>query len=135
LVDLRAGTRVVGKGMPVIFTATVANYSAREARVNIAVFDDRTGQEMLQVDFNPPMPLKVPAGATASASFELRFDPAIKTREAHFAQISAHLEDAQRGKLPNDGLKEDNIRYAAVEVRNKVPVLVVDGEGARGRTE
>jgi hypothetical protein len=138
LVDLRAGTRVVGKGMPVTFTATVANYSSREARVNIVVSDhskDKNGEEKFEINFNPPMPLKVPAGATASASFETSFDPQIKARETYFAQLAARLESAQRGKLENDGLAEDNVRYAAVEVRSKVPVLVVDGEGARGRTE
>jgi hypothetical protein len=136
LIDLRAATRVVGKDMPVLFTATVANYSAREARVNIAVFDGKSGGEKFEVApfFQPPMPLKVPAGATASASFPVSF-PEIKGRERYFAQIAAYLEDAQRGKLLNDGLKEDNVRYAAVEVRNKVPVLVIDGDGARGRTE
>lgn len=135
IVDLRPGTRVAGKDMPVAFTVTLANYSAREAQVNVAIFDDATGQEMLQVDFNPPMPLKIPAGSTASVSFELRFNPQIKANETYFAQISARLESAQRGKLDNDGLADDNVRHAAVEVREKVPVLVIDGEGKRGRDE
>lgn len=135
IVDLRAGTRIAGKDMPVSFTITVANYSAREADVNVAIFDDSTGQEMLQVDFNPSMPLKIPAGSTASAAFEVRFNPAIKANESYFAQISARLENPQRGKLENDGLVDDNIRHASVEIRDKVPVLVIDGEGARGRDE
>lgn len=135
IVDLRAGTRIAGKDMPVSFTITVANYSAREADVNVAIFDDSNGQEMLQVDFNPSMPLKIPAGSTASATFEVRFNPAIKGNESYFAQISARLENPQRGKLDNDGLADDNIRHASVEVRDKVPVLVIDGEGARGRDE
>jgi hypothetical protein len=135
IVDLRASTRVAGKGMPVTFTATVANYSAREAQVNVAVFDDASGEERHEVDFNPPMPLKVPAGSTVHTSFELRFNPQIKATETYFGQISARLESAQRGKLENDGLVEDNVRHAAIEIRNKVPVLVIDGEGARGRAE
>jgi hypothetical protein len=135
IVDFRAGTRVVGKGMPVTFTVTIANYSAREADVTLTIFNDNTGQEMLQADFlDRTMPLKIPAGKTdEKVSFEVRLDPPLK--EGHFAHISARLESAHRGKLENDGLVEDNIRHAAVEVRDKVPVLVVDGEGARGRNE
>lgn len=135
IVDLRAGTRIAGKGMPVNFTVTVANYSAREADVNVVVFDDSNGREMLQLDFNPSMPLRIAAGSTASATFEVPFDPPIKGNESYFAQISARLESPQRGKLENDGLPDDNVRHTAVEIRNKVPVLVVDGEGARGRDE
>ena len=36
---------------------------------------------------------------------------------------------AARGELPNDGLLQDNTRYAAVEVRDRVPVLLIDGLG------
>jgi hypothetical protein len=135
ILDLRPGTRVAGKDMPVSFTVEVGNFSAREANVNVTIFDDFSGQEMLQVDFNPPMPVKIPAGTTVKASFELRFNPQIKANETYFAQISARLESAQRGKLDNDGLAEDNVRHAAVEIRDKVPVLVIDGEGPRGRQE
>jgi hypothetical protein len=135
ILDLRPGTRVAGKDMPVNFTVTLANYSSREAAVNVAIYDDATGQEMLQVDFNPPMPLKIAPGSLATASFELRFNPQIKANETYFAQISARLESAQRGKLENDGLADDDVRHAAVEIRDKVPVLVIDGEGKRGREE
>ena len=45
------------------------------------------------------------------------------------------MEGPHRGPLDNDGLAEDNVRYATVEVREKVPVLVIDGDGARGRDE
>jgi hypothetical protein len=135
IVDLRPGTRIVGKDMPVTFTINLANYSSREADVNVSILDDSTGKEMLQVDFNPPLPLKIPAGSVIQASFDLRFSPQLKAGETYFAQISAHLESALRGKLENDGLLQDNIRYAAVEVRDQVPVLVLDGEGKGGREE
>src|SRR5205085_3767280 len=59
LLDLRAGTKVAGKAMPVNFTATIANFSGREAEVQLIVYDDATGREMLEVDFNPPMPLRI----------------------------------------------------------------------------
>ena len=37
--------------------------------------------------------------------------------------------------LPNDGLLADNIRHTVVEVRDKVPILVIDGAGRDGRKE
>ncbi|MCI0639991.1 MAG: BatA domain-containing protein [Gemmataceae bacterium] len=136
IVDLVAGTRVAGKDMPVAFTLSLANYSAREAEVNVVIYDDTTGAERLDVDFNPPMPIKIPAGSTdVKANFDLRFNPNIRAGETYFAQISARLESAHRGKLENDGLAHDNVRHAAVEIRDKVPVLLVDWAGARGRFE
>jgi len=137
IVDLRASTRVAGKGMPVTFTITVANYSPREANVNIAVYDGK-GNENHEIGgdkFNPPLPLKVRPEETATATFDVRFFPNIKADEKHFEQISARLESAQRGELENDGLPDDNVRYAAVEIRNKVPILVLDGKGREGRAD
>jgi hypothetical protein len=134
IVDLRASTRVAGKGMPVTFTITIANYSAREASVRIAVHDEH-GAERQEIDFNPPLPLKIRPEETATASFDIRFEPEIKTGEKYFAQLSATLQSAQSGELENDGLADDNVRYAAVEVRNKVPILVLDGQGRAGRAE
>ncbi|MCI0378878.1 MAG: BatA domain-containing protein [Gemmataceae bacterium] len=136
IVDLVAGTRVAGKDMPVAFTLTLANYSAREAEVNVVIYEDKTGNERHDVDFNPPMPIKIPAGSTdVKVNFDMRFSPAIRAGETYFEQISARLESAHRGKLENDGLAHDNVRHAAVEMRDKVPVLLVDGQGARGRLE
>jgi hypothetical protein len=136
ILDLRANTRVVGKGMPVTFTVTVANYGPNPEKVNVVIYDDSTGKELPQVDFNPGMPLKLGPDSTASATFELRLFPEIKATEKFHAQrLSAHLETPDRTPLDQDGLAADNVRYAAVEIRNKVPVLVIDGEGPRGRAE
>jgi hypothetical protein len=136
LVDLRANTRVVGKGMPVTFTVEVANYGAREETVHVVIYDDATGKEMPQIDFNPPMPLRVPPDKSVTATFELRLYPDIPAGQRFALQrLSARLESAQRGPLESDGLMLDNVRYAAVEVRNKVPVLILDGQGPAGRKE
>jgi hypothetical protein len=135
ILDLRAGTKVAGKSMPVNFTATIANFSGRDAEVNLIVYDDATGREMQEVDFNPPMPLKISPASTQVVTFEIRFNPNIKPNEPHFAQISARLKSNTLGDLENDGLAADNVRFASVEVREKVPILVIDGEGARSRTE
>jgi len=71
------------QGHAVNFTVTLANFSAREAQVNVAIYDDDTGDEIHQAKqvFNPPLPLKIPAGSLAAASFELRFNPQIKANE------------------------------------------------------
>ena len=136
LIALRANTRVIGKGMPVTLTATVANYGTRDESVNVVVYDDDTGKEMAQVDFNPSMPLRVRPDTTVSASFELRLFPEIRPGQKFHAQrISARLESAQRGPLEGDGLQVDNVRYAAVEIRDKVPILVIDGQGPKGRLD
>lgn len=135
ILDLRAGTKVVGKSMPVSFTATIANFSGREAEVQMVVYDDTTGREMLEVDFNPPMPLKISPASISTVTFEMRFNPTIKANEPYFAQISAQLKSTTLGKLENDGLEADNVRFASIEVRDKVPILVIDGDGARSRTE
>lgn len=135
ITELRAGTRVAGRAMPVNFTATISNYSGREADVQLRIFDDANDQELPQVDFNPPMPVRVSAFSSLTVSFDLSFNPQIKASEPYFARISARLKSAQLAELENDGLAADNIRHAAVEVREKVPILVIDGEGSKGRLE
>ena len=135
ITELRAGTRVAGRAMPVNFTATITNYSGREADVQLRIYDDAVEQELPQVDFNPPMPVRVSAFSSLTVSFDLTFNPTIKSTEAYFARISARLKSAQLTELENDGLAADNIRHAAVEVREKVPILMIDGEGAKGRQE
>lgn len=134
LLDFRAGSKVIGKSMPVNFTATIANFSGREANVHVVIYDDQ-GNERRDIDFNPPMPIKISPASTMTTSFEMRFDPTIKPAEPHFAQIAAHLKSTTLGDLENDGLAADNVRYASVEVRDKLPILIVDGDGARSRTE
>lgn len=136
--DFRASTRVVGKGMPVTFTIEVANYSANDKSVELEVYDTVSGRKMDQLDFNPRMPLKVKAGSTATASFEMRLFPTLGANEKFYAQkLTAYLRNDKRTELgpDEDGLAGDNVHHAAVEVREKVPVLLVDGLGRQGREE
>jgi hypothetical protein len=136
ITEHRPETRMAAKGMPVIFTCTVANYTAVEQKVHIDVYDydDRTGKEMLQeLFFNPSLPLTVPANGTAAVSFEVSFTPELGPNERYFAKVYSRLKDPQRNDLSQDGLAEDNVRHAAVEIRNQVPVLVVDGTNEAGR--
>ncbi len=137
IVELRPSTRIVGKGMPVHFTMTLANYGGSEATVDVGVYQENNGKEDFDVapGFTPSMPVKVAPGETLTVGFDMKFNPQIKANETHFAHISARLRSINRAELPSDGLREDNRRYAAVEVRERVPVLVIDGMGAKGREE
>jgi hypothetical protein len=81
---------------------------------------------------NPPNPLILKPDSVTNVSFERRFDPNLKADESHFAYLSARLTDAAMQPLDNDGLLVDNLRYATVEVRESVPVLVIDGGDLQG---
>jgi hypothetical protein len=137
IIDLRASTRVVGVGMPVTFKVTVANYGARDEAVNVVIYDDDSGRPREDIDFNPSMPLRLSPDSTAEVTFTINgWFPDIRPGDKFHAQrLSARLESPQRGPLENDSLAVDNVRYAAVEIRNKVPVLVIDGKGKAGREE
>jgi hypothetical protein len=135
LTDFRASTRVAGRAMPVSFSATVTNFSSREIPVHVKLFDDDADKELFDADCLQEMPMRVEPGSSKTATFDVRFNPQIRSNEPFFARISARLRSAQLGELENDGLAADNIRHAAVEIREKVPILVIDGEGAKGRQE
>lgn len=149
VLDVRPSTRVAGKNMPVSFTVTMRNDSGEPIDVRAVVRDEASGREMNEVDFNPPMPMKLPPMTTVTATFDYRFDPqpnmaanligkapgAAKPAEPYYALLSVALKNPQLEDVPGDGLPQDNIRYTAVELREKVPILVIDGDGAKGREE
>src|SRR5262249_12639608 len=58
----------------------------------------------------------------------------LKENESRFAHLSVRLANAALQPLENDGLLADNVRHTVVEVRDKVPILVIDGDTTRGRT-
>ncbi|MCS7046770.1 MAG: BatA domain-containing protein, partial [Gemmataceae bacterium] len=134
IADFRAGTRVAGKAMPVSFAATIINYSGRESEVHLRI-EDEAGHEREDIDFHPPMPVRISPFSSLLVTFEMRFTPQLKANEPYFAQITARLKSRDLRDLDGDGLAADNVRYAAVEIREKVPILVIDGEGAKGRLE
>jgi hypothetical protein len=137
ITDFRAGTRVASKGTKVGFTFTIENFSSREANVYASVFNDATGTEnqLVQQEMTPSMPLRMSPRSVATVKFELAFEPTLKPGEPHFEQISVRLKSPTQGDLEGDGLEADNVRYATVEIREKVPILIVDGEGLRSRTD
>lgn len=135
IVDVRPSTRIAGKNMPVMFTVSVHNFSGKYVEAMLVARDETTGKDMREVNYNPQNPIKLPPATTTNVTFLHRFAPEIKGNESHFAHLSLRLTNLQLGQLDNDGLLGDNIRHTVVEVREKVPILVIDGEGAKGREE
>lgn len=112
---LRPETRVAALDRPVQFTVTVANYGAAE-RKNVRVTVKVNGAERLEASV--PLP-SVPPGRT-SGSFQVAFN------QPGWNEVTANIEDEEAGLLA------DNVRYAAVEARRLVPVLILDGDPSGG---
>jgi hypothetical protein len=116
IVDLRPDTRVAALGMPVQFTVSVQNFTNTEQK-NVYLTVRVNGQERLES--SEPIP-SLPAATLTTHTFLVNFN------EKGFNQVTASLP-----KLPV-GLEGDDRRYAVVEVRDQVPVLIIDGSGANG---
>ncbi|MBY0523357.1 MAG: BatA domain-containing protein [Gemmataceae bacterium] len=113
IVSLQPESRVVGQDMPpTIFKVTVANYSPSDVK-NVQVKVRLNGED--RAGSSVPIPV-VPAGGQVDATFSLYLN------DLGPNQISAYLD-------PEDsGLNVDNVRYTVVEVRKRVPVLLIDGD-------
>jgi hypothetical protein len=116
VVELRPETRIAARNTPIQFTVTVANYGTSE-RKNVRVAVKVNGGERLEGSVT----MTVPAGGSKTDSFQVSFD------QLGFNQVSANLEQEEVG------LQGDNTRYAVVEVRKQVPVLLIDGDPANGQ--
>lgn len=138
ILDLIPGKPVAARGEAVEFTLVVKNYGVapvENARFAIKVNgDDNKG---LSKQF-----ATLPPGQVSMERFELSFDEigtdprllpdpsAVFTgtdKDAEglfkrFSIVTASLDTPERGGIP-----ADNVRHAVVEVREKLPVLVVDG--------
>lgn len=134
IVDIRPSTRIAGKNMPVQFSVVLQNFSGAQTEVTLRARDEVTGKDMFDVNFNPPNPIKISPGDRATVTFEKRFTPELKPGDSYFAHVSVRISNPQLQELENDGLLIDNTRHAVVEVRDKVPVLVIDGD-TKGRDE
>jgi hypothetical protein len=139
LVDLRAETRVAAEGVPVEFTLTIENFSPSDTSTFLTVKVD--GQE----DFSAAAPIaKVPAFQRYEHKFSLLFakkkgvqelrdsdSPEERERkrrlEREFVTVTASIS------AEASGLNADNVRDMVLEVRKKVPTLVVDGNGPESR--
>jgi hypothetical protein len=136
ITDLRVSSRVAAEGEPVEFTATVHNYGTGEKKSFLHV---KVGGKATD-DFEASKPIdNLPPGQDKEIRFEHRFrmenkgggaaagDPAERDRrrlaEREFIQVSVALDPEETG------LQIDNARDIVVEVRKRVPVLIVDGGG------
>ncbi|HEV8060687.1 MAG TPA: BatA domain-containing protein [Gemmataceae bacterium] len=115
VVDLRPETRIAAKDTPVPFRVTLANFGATE-RKDVRVTVKVKGGERLEGSVT----MTVPAGGTKTDSFQ------VSLGDLGFNLVSANLEDEEAG------LQGDNTRYAVVEVRKQVPILIVDGDPGNG---
>lgn len=138
IVDLVPGKPVVARGEAVEFTLKVRNYGVapvENARFAIKINgDDNKGRSVAFAS--------LPAGQVTQERFELTFDEIgtdprlLPTADSiltgsdkdaeglfkRFSLVTASLDTVERGGIP-----ADNVRHAVVEVRDKLPVLVVDG--------
>jgi hypothetical protein len=113
IVRLEPEARVVGQDMPpVVFKVTVANYSPQDIKnVQVKVRlngEDRAGSMV-------PIPV-VPANKQVDATFSLYLS------DLRANEISAYLDPEETG------LNVDNVRYTIVDVRKRVPILLIDGD-------
>jgi hypothetical protein len=140
VLDLHAESRMAAEAVPVEFTATVANFSSAPVTPFLKVSVD--GQQ----DFGGSRPIDKPIepGAVAKQRFQLLFAkkrPGVEVREGdnreererkrladrEFVHVSAEIEGESAG------LRSDKVRDMVIEVRRRVPTLLVDGGGPDSR--
>lgn len=118
-VDLQPVTRLAARHMPVEFTATVANFSPA-ARRNLRIIVRVNGQPREDASFTI---VDVKPGLN-SATFMANFD------QLGPNQVSTTFQ------VEDTGLTVDNTRYSTIEVRERVPILFVEGDlASRGKAE
>jgi hypothetical protein len=109
--DLAPQTNLVGAGEVAEIVNTITNLATRrsaECKVRIAVDGKQIREFMLE-------PLE--AGASQTLSFEIEFDsPGLHTLQSTLLAESG------------DVLELDNTRLVVLEVREQVPILIVDGK-------
>jgi hypothetical protein len=117
---LQPETAIVGQNMPMTeFTVAVANYGPT-VRENVQVKVRLDGVEQLQSSV--PFPSIQPR-TVMEQKFRLYLD------KVGLNQVVAYLPEE------DEGLNLDNTRYAVVEVKERVPVLVVDGDLTNSKKE
>jgi hypothetical protein len=108
--DLRPETRFTAADLPVQFTATIKNYSAAEKKgifFNVKVDG--------QVRFEATQPIDLNPGENKH-TFLLSFN------KTGYNVISAALQEKDASGIP-----DDNIRVTTIQVKQQVPILMIDG--------
>jgi hypothetical protein len=141
IVDFEPSTRVAVEETEVNFVVKIMNYGTTEGRANLKVFingqEDLTKNQIME---------RIPAGRQEEYKFALRFPrsakPGLEINEKDPPEERERKRRQEREffhvrvNLGNDeptGLLADNVRDLAIEVRRKVPILVVDGNRPEAR--
>jgi hypothetical protein len=135
ITDLHAEARVIAEGIETEFSVTIRNYSSSDKKtfLNVKVDGKKTFAGSKSIE-------RIPADDSITEKFTLIFakkkasppigpsdlpeDRERKRRlDQEFVQVTAELDPEETG------LQADNVRDMVVEVRKRVPTLVVDGSG------
>jgi hypothetical protein len=135
ITDLHSEARVVAEGVETEFSVTIRNFSASDKKTFLHVKVD--GKEA----YAGSRPIeRIPADDSITEKFTLTFAkkkpaPAVnpadlpdererkRRLDQEYVQITAEIDSEETG------LQADNVRDMVVEVRKRVPTLVVDGSG------
>jgi hypothetical protein len=116
--DLRSDTRVAAEGIDVEFTVVLHNFSAQPRQPNLHVYVD--GKE----DFRGSKQImNIAPNARHEERFSLSFQKKHKGSDSEYVHVSAQID------VGAEGLTVDHVRDLVLEVRQRVPVLLVDGKG------
>jgi len=118
ITDLKPESRVAPANIPIRFTVEIANMgSLDEKNIFLEVYIDGV------LDFRCSKPVEAPKPRTrVRHEFELLFTtPGYNT-------ITARLKDVDM----ENGLQADNSRNVVLEIRDRVPTLIIDGAGSEG---
>jgi hypothetical protein len=118
IVDFRPETRVAAASMPIKLFVTLYNFSSNTKNIQVKILVD--GEERLEA--SQPIPNLRALGQTEHSFFL----PTGLSKPGH-SLITA--EFSEEGGV---GLVADNTRHAVIEVRDRVPILILDGSGAEG---
>jgi hypothetical protein len=122
IVDLKPSSRVVAEGVDVTFTATIMNFGKSEQQgVQFDVYVD--GKEEFRGKTQFP---RIMSQQKLEHKFTLNFQKVKNGPE--FARVRAEIK-VKAGESP---LEADDIRDVVVDVRKRVPILIVDGTGLDG---
>lgn len=136
ILDLKAETRVAIEDAEIEFTATLMNYGQAKDQAFVKVFingeNDLTRDVMLS-DLEPGKPREhkftLRFSRKARPGAEINEKDNVEQREAkrrmEREQFNVRVTISQT--LQAEGLMGDNVRDMVIEVRKKVPILVVDG--------
>ena len=122
ITDFRAESRMAAEGVPLEFTVKVHNFGSKDEKSFLNVYIDGSKDK----DFTASVPLdNLPANAMTEQKFTLIFQK--KKAGQEYIVVSAQLNREE------SGLQIDNVRDLVVDVRKKIPALIVDGAGREGQ--